>query len=90
MLFASGDSPVVWLAIALMVAIAVIKGLIALAKAQEMAELKKRSPEAWARIKQMEHEKEMMARQAEEQKKQRRHRTGMTVASILGDIFLRK
>jgi len=76
--------------VAICVVAVLIKVVVAVAKASEMAELKKRSPEAWARIKQMEHEKEMMARQAEEQKKQRRHRTGMTVASILGDIFLRK
>jgi uncharacterized membrane protein YcjF (UPF0283 family) len=90
MLFASSDGSVfLFLIVVAAVVAVVVKCLIALAKAQEMAELKKRSPEAWARIKQMEHEKEMMARQAELQQKERRHRTGMTVFSILGRIFLK-
>jgi hypothetical protein len=90
MLFASSDGSVfLFLIVLAWAAVMVVKLLAWAAKSREMAELKERSPEAWARIKQMEHEKEMMERQAEEQKKERRHRTGMTVASIIKSIFLK-
>jgi hypothetical protein len=90
MLFASsnGNGFVILIVLA-WAAVMVVKLLAWAAKRSEMAELKERSPEAWARIKQMDHEKEMMARQAEEQKKERCHRTGMTLASIFWRIFLK-